>query len=92
MINDMRYHAGDKITKDEDGYELGEDAYTLSENQAKFCNNADKCGLDIVQYSGRGMYGKQCPSVHVDEPNDIATRAKVRTDSMGRGVVVYAQY
>lgn len=88
------YSKGYKWTTDpDDGEELHEsEQFTLTENQAKFCNDAEECGLDITLYSGRGMYGKLCPAVMVDEPNDIATRAKVRTDSMGRGVVVYAQY
>lgn len=57
------------------------------------------------KYSGRGMYGKECPSAHFEEMQDafelfadIASEdaelarwmaRKARTDSMGRGVVVY---
>ena len=90
----MAYRKGYKFTTDpEDREELNEsEQFELSENQAKFCNDAEKSGLDIALYSGRGMYGKLCPAVMVDQANDIATRAKVRTGSMGRGVVVYAQY
>lgn len=90
----MKYKKGYKVTTDEDGEEVSaSEQYELSENQAKFCNDAEDCGLEIdFFYSGRGMYGKYCPCVRCDEPNEIATRAKVRTDSMGRGVVVYAQF
>ena len=47
------------------------------------------------EYSGRGMYGKYCASVYCDdgyEVIELAAQAGVtgaRTDSMGRGYVVY---
>lgn len=89
----MTYEEGHKITT-VDGHELSaEEQYELSSNQAVFCNDAEKCGLDIdFAYSGRGMYGKCCPAVRCDEHNDIATHAKVRVDGMGRGVVIYARF
>jgi hypothetical protein len=66
--------------------------YDLSENQIQFCKDAEDQDIDIdCSYSGRGMYGRQCPAVRLDRPNDIATRASVQTDGMGLGVVVYAQ-
>lgn len=65
----------------------------LSENQRQFVKDAEECELDVdYNYSGRGMYGARCPAVRVGQANDIATKAKVSTDSMGRGMVVYAPY
>lgn len=70
-----------------------EEQYALTVNQARFCNDADRSGLKIDwTYSGRGMYGKLCPAVVVEQANELQTRAKVREDSMGRSVVIYAQY
>ena len=70
-----------------------EEQYALSENQAKFCNDADKGGFEIDwAYSGRGMYGRLCPAVVVETSHDFATKSKVREDSMGRDIVIYAQY
>ena len=75
-----------------EGYEENE-SYALSENQARFVADAEDSGLEVdFWYSGRGMYGKYCPAVKVAQANDIATKANVREDSLGRGVVVYAQY
>lgn len=88
------YSKGYKVEFDEDGDALEEsEVYELSENQAQFCNDVEDSGEEIDWlYSGRGMYGKYCPAARVSAPNDIATKAKVMTDSMGRGVVVYARY
>lgn len=47
-------------------------------------------------YSGRCMYGKTCPGITVDgDENEVIEEAGARgirgarTDSMGRGVIVY---
>ena len=62
----------------------------LSKNQQKFVRDAEEQDLDVYYtYSGRGMYGKTCPAVNVDKPNDIATKAKTNMDNMGRGFVIY---
>ena len=66
--------------------------YALSENQQQFIEDADDSGLKVdYWYSGRGMYGKYCPSVKVEQANDLRTKAKVREDSLGMNVVIYAQ-
>jgi hypothetical protein len=83
----------ERYREDGERVELDKDEqYKLSKNQAQFCNDAEESGLDIVWgYSGRGMYGKLCPAVYIDRANDIATHARVREDSLGLGVVIYAQ-
>ena len=32
---------------------------------------AEEADLDMSAYSGRGMYGRQCPSFRVDDPSEI---------------------
>ena len=64
-----------------------------SENQKKFIKAAEKAGLEIKSYSGRGMYGKECPSVHVHDLSEWPGNPhKYQTDNMGKGYVIYAQY
>jgi hypothetical protein len=63
----------------------------LSDNQKKFIRAAERAGLELFAYSGRFMFGDRCPAVSVDVREEFSTRAKVRTDSMGRGYVLYAQ-
>jgi hypothetical protein len=46
-------------------------------------------------YSGRGMYGKECVAIDTYTPNDLIEKAAIRgvmgarVDQMGRGYVVY---
>jgi hypothetical protein len=66
--------------------------YKLSDNQMQFIKDAEDSDLEVtLTYSGRGMRGKQCPSVSVDEVSELSSKAKYRTDSMGKGIVMYAQ-
>ena len=64
---------------------------TYSDNQKLFIRAAKRAGLEIMTYSGRGMFGDTCPAVSVRSVHDFRTRAKVSTDSLGMGVVVYAR-
>lgn len=84
---------GDIIDTDEQKTYWQEQAgYDLSENQIKFCIDAEEQGQEInFDYSGRGMFGKKCPSVVVSDLSDMTTKARTRTDSMGLDVVIYAQ-
>lgn len=68
--------------------------YKLSDNQLQFCIDAEEQGHEIdFTYSGRGMFGKKCPSVDVEPSCDkVETAAKTNQDSMGTGIVIYAQY
>lgn len=64
-----------------------------SDNQKLFILDMVSQGLDVdPTYSGRGMCGKVCPSVRMDYQGEYQTNANVVVDSMGKGVVVYAQY
>lgn len=67
--------------------------YELSENQKEFVAAALREGYEIdYSYSGRGMYGHQCPAVRLGSGEDFNPSAEHKVDSMGRGSVVYAQY
>ncbi len=67
------------------------DPSTFTDNQKRFVRAAERAGLTVIPYSGRGMFGDVCPAVSVDHPEAFRTRAKVTTDSLGMGVVVYAR-
>ena len=58
--------------------------------------------FEVRSYSGRGMYGRECIAINVDDPvqamqdlawyageQDIQMPSQVSWDSMGRGYVVY---
>jgi hypothetical protein len=63
----------------------------LSENQEKFVDDAENQGFDIIwDYSGRGMYGAECPAIVIGRDQYFSTKAKVRHDSMGLDRVIYA--
>lgn len=81
-------------TEEQKAYWSKEAGYELTDNQVRFCMDAEDEGLDVdFTYSGRGMYGKLCPSVDMERGDDpFNTTAKTKQDSMGLGYVVYAQY
>ena len=63
---------------------------TLTANQKRFVADAKKQGLKVYAYSGRFMYGKECPSVRVQGVADFRPRARYLSDQLGRGFVIYA--
>jgi len=66
--------------------------YELSENQKRFIEDAEDFGLEVnYTYSGRGMFGDQCPAVEIDHAGDFGTKARTETDTMGLGYVIYAR-
>ena len=67
--------------------------HIYSENQLQFIEDAEQTEFDIdYSYSGRGMYGDVCPCIRCDSHNDLKTKANTVMDSMGKGIVIYAQY
>jgi hypothetical protein len=69
---------------------IGND-YELSENQKQFVRDAEAQGHEVrYDYSGRGMYGRQCPAV-VCAPGEFGTKAAISRDNMGLDMVFYAQ-
>jgi hypothetical protein len=85
--------SGEVIDTEEEKKRFVEEAgYDLSDNQVKFCKDAEDSGVELeYDYSGRGMYGKTCPSVTVDDENDFKTEARIKTDNMGLQIIMYAQ-
>jgi len=67
--------------------------YELSDNQKQFTEDAEEQGFEVdYGYSGRGMYGKCCPSVRVrrDDPRFVS-RSNYYEDQLGLGTVCYAR-
>ncbi len=65
--------------------------YELSENQKLFCRDVNDSGLEVdFHYSARHSYGKECPSVDVQDVHSLDTESKVSYDNMGLGFVIYA--
>lgn len=83
----------DDYKTDEDNAIQYLDKLIYSDNQRRFIADAEDEGLDIdYGYSGRGMYGDYCPAVRCDSHNDLHTKANTKIDSMGKGIVIYAEY
>ncbi len=93
-IGDKNLIDGEIIdTEEQKSYWEKQSEYPLSNNQIQFCVDAEEQGMDInFAYSGRGMFGKTCPAVSVDDREDFSSESKKKFDGMGRGYVVYAQY
>lgn len=66
----------------------------LSENQKLFIRDAEEQGFDVdYTYSGRGMYGKTCPSIIEERDGDrFGTKARISSDNMGRDTVIYCPF
>ena len=63
-----------------------------SANQLKFIEDAQEQGMELeYSYSGRCMYGDVCPAVRCDSINDFTTKSIKRMDSMGLGIIIYAE-
>mgnify|MGYP003393325212 FL=1 len=45
----------------------------MTEKEEQFKTKAEQLGYEVKDYSGRGMFGRICPSVTVDNPNDFIT-------------------
>jgi len=63
----------------------------LSDNQEQFVQDALAQGLEVnYDYSGRGMYGRTCPSVKLDRYDHFDSDTSYSKDSLGMGIVYYA--
>lgn len=57
-----------------------------------FRRKAEKLGYEVKSYSGRGMFGRECPSVNVDNALDFIAEIGLKglkVDNMGLQWVVY---
>ncbi len=63
-----------------------------NEREKEFTEKAIELGYEVNPYSGRCMYGEECPSVVVDNPNDFIAEMGMKglkVDNMGLKYVVY---
>jgi hypothetical protein len=68
------------------------DWYLLTPNQALFVNDALDEGRRVRPYSGRGMFGKRCPAIEVEDLTEFKSRSEFTYDSMGLDYVLYAPH
>jgi len=64
----------------------------LTIKEKKFKEKAESLGYTVRTYSGRGMFGRSCPAVTVDNPNDFIAEIGMKglkIDNMGRSYIVY---
>lgn len=60
------------------------------EKEKAFTKLCEDEGLTVETYSGRGMYGRYCPSVNVDSLSEFPGNPHHWcVDSMGLGFVIY---
>jgi len=62
----------------------------------EFVRDMEDAGIEVRTYSGRFMYGKQCPAVACDGNREVstqdvmgATKVKLSRDSLGLGTILY---
>jgi len=64
----------------------------IEEKEKEFRIKAKKLGYEVQNYSGRMMFGRECPSVEVDNVNDFIAEIGMKGlkwDNMGLQYVVY---
>ena len=62
------------------------------EKEEEFRKKAEKLGYKVQEYSGRGMFGIECPGVVVDNPMDFIAEMGLKglkIDNMGLQYIVY---
>ncbi len=62
------------------------------EKEEEFKRKAEQLGYEVKEYSGRGMFGRICPSVTVDNYLDFIAEMGMKglkVDNMGLMYVVY---
>jgi len=65
--------------------------YELSENQENFVIDAFIAEHEVsFDYSGRGMFGRKCPSISIMSREEFSSGSNFLQDSMGLGKVLYA--
>lgn len=70
-------------------HDLPEHIY--SENQRQFIEDCENDFEIDYSYSGCGMFGDVCPAIRCERNEHPASKAKYVHDSMGLGMVYYAQ-
>lgn len=60
--------------------------------EKEFRIKAESLGYEVIEYSGRGMFGVKCPGVVVSNPMDFIAEMGIKglkTDNMGLDYIVY---
>ncbi len=73
---------------------MGNQKYDTTKKREKaFIFKAEQLGYEVDEhYSGRGMYGRECPAVTCKFPNDFIAEmgmTGLQIDNMGKDYVVY---
>ena len=61
----------------------------LTEDQKAFITSALEQGFDVYAYSGRMMFGAECPAINVNGIGEFTSPVKYSWDNMGKGFVIY---
>lgn len=64
----------------------------IKAKEKKFRKKAGELGYEVRDYSGRFMYGRECPGVVVANPNDFIAEvgmSGLKVDNMGLKYIVY---
>ena len=72
--------------------DLKEAEESRKEKEAKFTEKAESLGYEVEGYSGRCMYGRECPSITVDDVHDTIAEIGMKglkSDNMGLSYIVY---
>jgi hypothetical protein len=80
--------------REEEAEQARVDGGDWSDNQRAFIAKAREMDLRVKMYSGRGMFGEECPAVSGDylDPDDFSDAGVgVCIDTLGMGVVIYAR-
>lgn len=62
------------------------------EKEEEFRKKAEELGYEVREYSGRGMFGRECPGVVVDNPLNFVAEIGMKglkIDNMGLQYIVY---
>lgn len=62
-----------------------------TDRRSEFVSDAIAQGFKVYAYSGRGMYGAQCPAITVSNPVNFQTKTEPNVDNMGRDFVLYCR-
>ena len=65
----------------------------MTPKEQRFIKKAEELGYEVdTTYSGRGMFGRTCPSVTIENPYDFIAEmgmTGLKIDNMGLDYVVY---
>jgi hypothetical protein len=63
----------------------------LSEDQQEFVEAAYEEGYEPFVYSGRCMFGEQCPAISIIAAGEFKCPVPYAQDDLGKGYVIYVR-